>query len=109
LFDKRFPMLPAVEMEHTWSGFVCLSRNSAPGFGQLAPNVWSAVCQNAMGVTKGTFGGILAADMACGVDNPLIGDMQSLGEPGILPPRPFLGIGARGRFMWEHWRNRHEA
>ena len=109
LFDKRFPMLPAVEMEHTWSGFVCLSRNSAPGFGQLAPNIWSAVCQNAMGVTKGTFGGILAADMACGVDNPLIDDMQSLGEPSRLPPRPFLDIGARGRFMWEHWRNRHEA
>ena len=109
LFDKRFPMLPAVEMEHSWSGFVCLSRNSAPGFGQLAPNVWSAVCQNAMGVTKGTFAGILAADMACGIDNPLIADMQSLGEPGLLPPRPFLDLGARARFTWEHWRNRHEA
>jgi glycine/D-amino acid oxidase-like deaminating enzyme len=109
LFDKRFPMLTAVEMEHTWSGFVCLSRNSAPGFGQLAPNIWSAVCQNAMGVTKGTFGGILAADMACGVDNPLLDDMQSLGEPSLLPPRPFLDIGARANFMWEHWRNRHEA
>jgi glycine/D-amino acid oxidase-like deaminating enzyme len=109
LFDQRFPMLPAVEMEHTWSGFVCLSRNSAPGFGRLAPNVWSAVCQNAMGVTKGTFAGILAADMACGIDNPLLDDMQSLGEPASLPPRPFLDIGARGRFIWEHWRNRHEA
>ena len=109
LFDKRFPMLPAVDMEHTWSGFVCLSQNSAPGFGQLAPNVWSAVCQNAMGVTKGTFSGILAADMACGVENPLIRDMQSLGEPSILPRRPLLDIGVRARFMWEHWRNRHEA
>ncbi len=109
LFDKRFPMLPAVEMEHTWSGFVCLSQNNAPGFAQLTPNVWSAVCQNAMGVTKGTFGGILAADMACGLKNPLITDMQSLGEPNILPPRPILDIGARARFMWEHWRNQHEA
>jgi glycine/D-amino acid oxidase-like deaminating enzyme len=109
LFDKRFPMLPAVEMEHTWSGFVCLSQNSAPGFGQLAPNVWSAVCQNAMGVTKGTFSGILAVDLACGRDNLLIADMQSLGEPSPLPPRPLLDIGVRARFMWEHWRNRHEA
>lgn len=109
LFDARFPMLKSVEMEHTWSGFVCLSRNGAPGFGQLAPNVWSAVCQNAVGVTKGTFGGILVADMACGRDNPLIVDMQSLGEPALLPPRPFLDLGVRARFQWELFTNRHEA
>ena len=109
LFNERFPMLPDVEMEHTWSGIVCLSRNSAPGFGQLKSNVWSAVCQNAVGVTKGTFGGILAADMATGRDNPLIEDMLSLGEPNQLPMRPFLDIGVRARFKWELWSNRHEA
>ncbi len=109
LFDVRFPMLPDVEMEHTWSGVVCLSRNSAPGFGQLRSNVWSAVCQNAVGVTKGTFGGILAADMATERENPLIEDMQSLGEPNPLPPRPFLDIGVRARFAWELFANRHEA
>lgn len=109
LFDQRFPMLPDVGMQHTWSGFVCLSRNGAPGFGRLAPNVWSAVCQNAVGVTKGTFGGLLAADMATGQENPLIADMQSLGAPEKLPPRPFLDIGVRARFQWELWRNRHEA
>ncbi|MEM9278825.1 MAG: FAD-dependent oxidoreductase [Pseudomonadota bacterium] len=109
LFDERFPTLPDVEMEHTWTGIVCLSRNSAPGFGKIAPNVWSAVCQNAVGVTKGTFGGILAADMATGRDNPLIEDMLSLGEPVTLPPRPFLDVGIRARFMWELWANRHEA
>lgn len=109
LFDQRFPMLPDVEIEHTWSGIVCLSQNSAPGFGRLAPNVWSAVCQNAVGVTKGTFGGMLAADMATDRENPLIQDMLSLGEPDALPPRPFLDIGVRARFMWELWSNRHEA
>ena len=109
LFDQRFPMLTNVTMEHTWCGMVCLSQNSAPGFGQLAPNVWSAVCQNAVGVTKGTFGGMLAADLATQQDNPLIEDMFSLGEPSRLPPRPFLDIGVRSRFMWELWSNRHEA
>ncbi|MEM9330046.1 MAG: FAD-dependent oxidoreductase [Pseudomonadota bacterium] len=109
LFDQRFPNLPDVEMEHTWTGIVCLSQNSAPGFGKIAPNVWSAVCQNAVGVTKGTFGGILAADMATGRENPLIEDMLSLGEPNTLPPRPFLDLGIRVRFMWELWSNRHEA
>lgn len=31
-----------------------------------AQNVWSAVCQNALKVTKGTFGGVLAVDLATG-------------------------------------------
>lgn len=109
LFDQRFPMLLSVGMEHTWSGFVCLSRNSAPGFGKLAHNIWGAVCQNAVGVTKGTFGGLLAADMATGRENPMLVDMLSLGQPSNLPPRPFLDIGVRTRFKWELFANRHES
>lgn len=108
LFHGRFPMLPQVTLEHTWTGYVCLSRNHAPGFGRIAPNVWTAVCQNAVGVTKGTIGGLLAADMACGVDNPLIADMESLGQPSLLPPRPFLDLGVRVRSAWELWRHRRE-
>jgi len=109
LFDDRFPMLSAVEMEHTWTGYVCLSQNGAPGFGQLEDNVYTSVCQNAIGVTKGTAGGMLAADMACGVDNELIGFMQSLGEPNRLPMEPFLGIGVKARTAWELWTARKEA
>ena len=109
LFDQRFPMLPEVEMEYTWTGYLCLSQNGAPGFGRLADNVYCAVCQNAIGVTKGTAGGMLAADMACGVDNELIGFMQSLGEPNRLPMQPFLGLGVRTRLMWELWKGRKEA
>jgi glycine/D-amino acid oxidase-like deaminating enzyme len=109
LFDERFPMLPDVEMEYTWTGFVCLSQNGAPGFGKLADNVYTSVCQNAIGVTKGTAGGMLAADMACGVDNELIGFMQSLGEPNRLPIQPFLGIGVRARLAWELWTARKEV
>ena len=109
LFKARFPTLPQVEMEHTWTGFVCLANNGSPGFGRVAPTVHSAVCQNAVGVTKGTIGGILAADMACGVDNELIADMEGLGTPDRLPPRPFLDIGVRAKFAWEIFRSRHEA
>jgi glycine/D-amino acid oxidase-like deaminating enzyme len=109
LFDERFPMLPDVDMEYTWTGFICLSQNGAPGFGKLADNVYTSVCQNAIGVTKGTAGGMLAADMACGVDNELIGFMQSLGEPNRLPIQPFLGIGVRARLAWELWTARNEV
>jgi hypothetical protein len=59
-------------------------------------------------VTKGTISGLLAADLACGVDNPLIADIQSLGTPAALPPRPFLDVGVRLRNAYDLWRMRHE-
>jgi len=107
-FRRRFPMLPEVAMEHTWTGFICLSKNNAPGFGRVAPGIHAAVCQNAVGVTKGTIGGLLATDMAMGVDNPLIADMLSLGEPELLPPRLLLRLGVPARMAWDIWRARHE-
>jgi len=108
LFDDRFPNLPDVAIESTWTGYLCMARNSAPAFGQLASNVWVAACQNGIGVTKGTISGLLAADLACGRDNPLIADMQSLGEPEKLPPAPIAAIGARTKMGWEKWKNRAE-
>ena len=96
-------------MEDTWVGYICMSQNGAPMFGPVASNVWMATCQNGIGVTKGTISGLLAADMACGHDNPLIADMQSLGTPTNVPPRPFVDIGARAKISWEVWKNRAEA
>jgi len=98
-----------VDLEFTWTGYICLSENGSPGFGKVADNVYAAVCQNAVGVTKGTIGGMLAADMASGQDNELIGYMESLGQPNKVPPRPFLDIGVRSKFAWELWKARSEA
>ena len=109
LFDARFPMLRHVELAHTWSGFVALTRNVAPGFGRVRGGVHVACCQNGVGVTKGTIAGILAADLACGRDNPLLADMEALGTPSPLPPAPILGLGVRARLAWELWRWRAEA
>ena len=109
LFDARFPMLRGVELAHTWSGFVALTRNFAPGFGRVRGGVHAACFQNAIGITKGTIGGLLAADLACGRDNPLLADMEALGTPSALPPAPALGLGVRARLAWELWRWRAEA
>ena len=107
-FEARFPMLPEVKIEHTWRGFVCLSRNHAPGFGKVGPHTFAAVCQNAVGVTKGTISGVLAADMACGQDNPLIADMEAQGTPEPLPPAPFCDLGVRARLVLDDIRWRRE-
>jgi glycine/D-amino acid oxidase-like deaminating enzyme len=109
VFRQRFPMLPDVSFDHSWTGFACLSRNSAPGFGPLSATVWTAVCCNGVGVTKSTIAGLLAADMACGEDNPLIADMERLGQPAPLPPRPLLDIGVHARNRFDLWRHRYEA
>ena len=108
LFLERFPMLPEVRIEHTWRGYVCLSRNHAPGFGKVGPHTFAAVCQNAVGVTKGTISGILAADMATGEDNPLIADMEAQGRPAPLPPAPFCDLGVRARLVLDKFSWRRE-
>ncbi|MFT3960970.1 NAD(P)/FAD-dependent oxidoreductase [Propionivibrio sp.] len=109
LFDTWFPALKGVNIEHTWSGFICISSNGGAGFGEVAPGVYTAVCDNGMGWTKGTASGLLIADKASGVDNPLIATYESFGRPALLPPRPFLDVGVRARFSWELWSNRREA
>ena len=108
LFRARFPMLPEVSFDYTWVGYLCLSSNFGHGFARHAPNVFTAICQNAMGSTKGTASGMLIADLACGVDNPLIADMEALGQPARLPPRPFLDIGAWAKINWWVWQGRAE-
>jgi glycine/D-amino acid oxidase-like deaminating enzyme len=108
LFDARFPQIAGIPLTHTWTGFVGLSRNGAPGWGEAAPGVWTAVCQNAIGITKGTISGLLAADAACGRENPLLEDMRALGQPSDLPPEPFRALGVRGRLFWDLWTARHE-
>ena len=72
-------------------------------------DLWVGLRPNGVGLTKGTISGMLVADLACGVDNPLIADMQALGQPDALPPRPFLDVGVRARLGWELWRHRAEA
>ena len=107
-FEARFPMLPGVGIEHSWRGFVCLSRNHAPGFGKVGPHSFAAVCQNVVGVTKGTISGVLAADLATGRDNPLIADMEAQGRPARLPPAPFCDLGVHARLALDEIRWRKE-
>ena len=107
-FEARFPMLPEVKIEHTWRGYVCLSRNHAPGFGKVGPHTFAAVCQNGVGVTKGTISGVLAADMATGQDNPLIADLEDQGKPDPLPAAPLTYLGVRARLALDNIRWRRE-
>lgn len=107
-FKARFPMLRGVEMEYRWGGHLCLSKNSAPAFGEIEPGLFVAACQNGLGATKGTLSGMLAADLACAHDSDLLRQWQAQPQPCQLPPEPLLSLGARACLWWRHRRASRE-
>ncbi len=104
-FDLRFPMLKHVEMEYSWSGRLCLSRNDAWALGEINQGLFSACCQNGLGTTRGTIAGIIAAEMACdSSEASLIPDFPTQPPPQRLFPEPFMTLGARSVIRLKEWR-----
>lgn len=99
-FERRFPMLPDVSFDYTWSGSLALTQNHKSFFGQLAPNVYGALFCNGLGVTRGTVTGALLADMIAGKKHELIDFLISDSGPNTLPPEPFLSLGVNATLWW---------
>lgn len=102
-FVNRFPMLAGVEMEYRWAGRLCLSWNGVPAFGEIDDGLYSACCQNGLGVARGTFSGIMAAELATGHNPPLLADLLAADEPRRLPPEPLAWLGANATLRWKEW------
>lgn len=92
-FRNRFAMLGEIPFEYTWSGSLALSQNHQGYFGQLAPNIYAAVCHNGLGITRGTATGYLLANWIAGQNNEYIEFLRQSSGPNRLPPEPFLSIG----------------
>ncbi|MEM7271298.1 MAG: FAD-binding oxidoreductase [Pseudomonadota bacterium] len=102
-FERRFPQLSHVEMEHRWAGRLCLSLNDAPAFGEIEDGLFSACCQNGLGSSKGTFNGIAVADLASGRDTEVVRFQLSKPQPKRTPPGFLMRIGAPATIKWrEH-------
>ncbi len=99
-FEARFPQLREVPFEYTWGGHLCLSRNSVPAFGEVAPGVYAAACQNGLGTTRGTLSGLLAAELASGRRDAMLERWLETPPPARLIPEPLLGVGARSYLKW---------
>jgi glycine/D-amino acid oxidase-like deaminating enzyme len=106
--QARYPALPADAIQYTWVGYDSMSSNRSHAFGKVAPNVYLAVCHNGVGITKGTIAGLLVADVVTGRDNPLIADIEGLGVPPRLAPRPLLDLRMRLASLWDRYRNHYE-
>ncbi|WP_437880653.1 NAD(P)/FAD-dependent oxidoreductase [Pseudomonas sp. LRF_L74] len=108
-YASRFPMLPNVGFEYTWGGSLALSRNHMGHFGQLAPNVYGALCCNGLGVTRGTITGKLLADWLAGERNELIDFLLAAPGPNSNPPEPFLSLGVNLNLRWGQYRAGKES
>ncbi|WP_271408687.1 NAD(P)/FAD-dependent oxidoreductase [Pseudomonas sp. Q1-7] len=108
-FARRFPMLPNVEFKYTWGGALALSRNHMGYFGQLAPNVYGALCCNGLGVTRGTVTGKLLADWLSGRKDELIDFLLRSPGPNSNPPEPLLSVGVNLNLKWGQYRAGRES
>lgn len=106
---KRFPDLPDLEMEYTWSGNVCISRNSKPVFEKYEQHLFLAGCYNAGGIAMGSLFGKLIVDYALGYESTALTQVLKQEKPSFIPPRPLLDIGLQARLTWQRFQGRSEA
>ncbi len=102
-YAARFPELRQVPMEYVWGGRLCLSWNSVPAFGEVEDRIYSAACQNGLGTVRGTLSGMLAAEQATGHQSQHLTSYLGYDAPRLLPPQPFLSIGANVTMRWKEW------
>lgn len=108
LLRRRFPQLEALELEHFWMGWLAVSQNHAPAFGQVAEHAYAASCCNGSGIVRHTAAGMLIAEQALGRTNPLIDDFLIEGTANYIPPRPLRDVGVGLAMAWDMWRGRAE-
>lgn len=103
-FLRRFPMLGAIDMEYRWGGLLCLSRHGESAFGEVENNLYSACCQNGLGLANGTLSGVLAAELATGTSSELLNSVLPSPLPARLPPEPVTWIGANATIRWKEFK-----
>lgn len=107
--QRRFSWLGGGAIEYTWSGNICISRNSKPVFAKLSDNVFATGCFNASGVSKGSIMGRLIADHAFKEPSDLLDIAMSLPKPGRIPTRPIFGVGVKTRLAFDRMKGRSET
>ncbi|MPQ68395.1 MULTISPECIES: FAD-binding oxidoreductase [unclassified Pseudomonas] len=107
--DARFPELKSTPLEFSWAGRLCLSRNSAPAFGEIEENLYSACCENGLGTVKSTLAGVLAADLATGTNSRMLESFSQAPGPSRLPPKLLTKLGVNSVIHWQALRAGRES
>ncbi|MDB5997709.1 MAG: FAD-dependent oxidoreductase [Pseudomonas sp.] len=106
--QRRFPFLGEQDIHYTWTGHLSASRSGQPYFGKVEEGVFAVAGCNGSGVARGTLWGRLLAEMSSGASSSLLESVMQRAQPGWLPPKPFLDIGAMLRMRVEAVRARSE-
>lgn len=107
-FDERFPNAAGLEMEYSWAGHLCLSRNAVSVTGKLDDGIFAACCQNGLGTTRGTLTGMAVAEMATGRQTVRTDFFSGEDDPQLLPPPPISTIGANAVLRWKEYKAKQE-
>ena len=107
-FKKRYPELEHVQQEYVWAGRLCLSRNGVSAFGELEQGLYSACCQNGLGLARGTLSGMAVAELASEGETELVKSFLEEDKPQKLPPKPLDSIGANAFMRWNEFKARKE-
>jgi gamma-glutamylputrescine oxidase len=81
---RVFPQLRDVELEYVWGGYVDISRNRAPHWGRLTPNLYFAQGFSGHGVAASGLAGTVIAEA-------IAGQSRRLDVFERIPHRPFPG------------------
>lgn len=106
--QRRFPWLSEQDIHYTWTGHLSASRSGQAYFAQVEEGVYAVAGCNGSGVARGTLWGRLLAELASGTGSPMLTSVMQRAQPGWLPPKPFLDIGAMLRMRVEAVRARTE-
>ena len=70
-FERMFPVFARADIEHSWSGLVCLSARRVPYIGPIGDmeSAYAALAYHGNGVAMGSYAGRLIADVLAGVEN----------------------------------------
>jgi glycine/D-amino acid oxidase-like deaminating enzyme len=107
--QRRFPMLSEQDIQYTWTGHLSASRSGQPYFAKVEEGVFAVAGCNGSGVARGTLWGRLLAELASDASSPILHSVIDRAQPGWLPPKPFLDIGAMLRMRVEAVRARSEV
>ncbi|WP_247256453.1 NAD(P)/FAD-dependent oxidoreductase [Pseudomonas moorei] len=106
--QRRFPWLTEQDIHYTWTGHLSASRSGQAYFSEVEEGVFAVAGCNGSGVARGTLWGRLLAELASGTRSPMLTSVMQRAQPGWLPPKPLLDIGAMLRMRVEAVRARTE-
>ncbi|MEZ5773906.1 MAG: FAD-binding oxidoreductase [Hyphomicrobiaceae bacterium] len=94
-FDRRWPELSKMGFETSWGGLLTLAQNGGMVFGALGEEVYGAAFCNGTGVSRGTAFGKAVAELAAGLDSPVIQILKRRPAPSRAYPRLVTSFGVR--------------